>query len=106
MEVTTGSGGEDRKWRRGQEVEVDLVGGPDELEDVDLCWRILSIGQQGVQVGSGRSHSLVVHYVVQVPDNTLTVVTWWDRVGSWWVLVRDLVWGSLSESWFWLCSGF
>lgn len=57
--------------------EVDLVGSPDEVEDVNLFWWLIPIGQQGVQVGGGRSHSLGVHYVVQVPDNTLTGVSMW-----------------------------
>lgn len=57
--------------------EVDLVGSSDELEDINLFWWLIPIGQQGVQVGGGRSHSLTVNYVVQVPDNTLTGVTLW-----------------------------
>lgn len=60
--------------------EADLVGSSDEVEDVNLFWGLISIGQQGVQVGGRGSHSLSVHYVVQVPDNTLAGVTLWFQV--------------------------
>lgn len=59
----------------GTGCEVNLVGSPDEVEDVNLFWWLIPIGQQGVQVRSGRSHGLAIHYVVQVPDNTLTGVS-------------------------------
>lgn len=79
MEVKTGS-------------EVDLVGSLDELEDLNFFWWLIPIGQQGVQVGGGRSHSLTVHYVVQVPDNTLTGVNLCIKVLVLvWVLVLVLI---------------
>lgn len=56
----TGSG--ERRWS-------DLIGRPDEVEDVDLWWRLVSTGQQRVEMGGGWSHSLFVHNIVQVSAN-------------------------------------
>lgn len=50
-------------------LEADLIGHFQEVKDVHFCRRVISTGQQSVQVWDGWRNALPVDHIVQVSAN-------------------------------------